>query len=135
MMVRKPSKRAVTSKLSVVKAPAKEPKRRVPPFGTRKHRLTHAQARRMRLLYLKKFAGRAGELVPSAYGVNIFKDILAQKGCAGLRFYPGVDAKGAVTLMFCGVDIEGNDILKGIIGDTPWKCPPYCGDINGVFNF
>lgn len=113
----------------------RKPKRNVPKFGSRKHEVSHATARKYRKGYIEKYSRSPAALAPSVYGVNIFKKILRQKGCAGIRFYPGLDPKGQVTLLFCGVDRQGNDILEGTIGDIPWRCPPICSDANGILQF
>jgi hypothetical protein len=109
--------------------------RKVPPFGRRNHELTHKQARAMREAYIKRHQGKSGELRSGVYGRGIFEKILKQKGCVGIRFYPGLDEKGNVTVLFVGVDAEGNDILRGLIGDSPWNCPPFCSSPNGVLFF
>jgi hypothetical protein len=97
--------------------------------------VTHAQARRMRRLWLRRYARAKDRLVPVVYGRVIFDRILRQKGCVGVRFYPGLDDDRKVTLLFVGVDNQGNDILEGRIGDSPWRCPPYCSLPNGVLQF
>ena len=109
-----------------------EPSRKVPPLGRRSHRLTHAAARRMRERFLRRYRGKAAPIQPGVYGRGIFDRILAQKGCVGIRLYPGVDEDGRLTTLIVGVDGEGNDMLAGIIGDMPWRCPPYCSAANGV---
>jgi hypothetical protein len=85
----------------------------------------------MRERYLRRRSARDG-FKPSVYGREIFREILAQKGCAGIRLYPGIDDDGELTMLMVGVDAEGNDILVGTIGDTPWRCPPFCSTPNGV---
>lgn len=107
-------------------------KRKIPPFGRRAHRLTHAQARRMRERFRRRHGKDRRAIRPAAYGRNIFDAILRQKGCVGIRVYPGIDDDGELTLLFVGVNAEGDDILAGIIGDTPWRCPPFCSSTNGV---
>jgi len=109
--------------------------RKVPQFARRNHSVTHADARRMRERYIEKYAGRSGAIDPGAYGRKIFDMMLEHPECVGLRFYPGVDEEGNVTLLFCGVNAEGNDILVGTIGDIPWRCPPFCSGGNGVLQF
>jgi hypothetical protein len=111
-----------------------QPKRSNVPesFYKRNHRVSHAVARRLRSRYIKKYADRPGELVTGAYNRKIFQQILDQQGCIGIRFYPGLNDKGLVTLLFCGIDRYGNDILAGIIGDIPFTCPPMCSAPNGV---
>lgn len=44
-------------------------------------------------------------------GKNILDQILAQPGCAGIRFYNGINEKGQKTLVYVGVDAAGKDLL------------------------
>src|SRR5688572_25066675 len=81
------------------------------PPRPRNHQITHAVARRMRLGYIKKYGNNRDALAPGAYGRAIFDKILKDPRCVGIRFYPGLDAERNVTVLFCGVDKEGNDIL------------------------
>ncbi|MGE0440901.1 MAG: hypothetical protein AB7S39_10475 [Gemmatimonadales bacterium] len=99
------------------------------------HQVTHAVARRMRKRFIGLFGADAAFARPAAYGRQIFDKILAQDGVVGIRFYPGISDKGDVTLLFCGVDSKGNDVLKGVIGDNPLWCPPFCSDENEVLQF
>lgn len=108
---------------------------KVPPFKRGEHQVTHAQARRMRKRFLA-LVGSESELGrPAVYSRNIFDKILAQQGCEGVRFYPGIGDDGKMTMLFCGVDAMGNDMLQGVIGDSPWWCPPFCSGTNGVLQF
>ena len=109
-------------------------KKRFPP-RKRNHRITDAVARNMRVRYLKKYGKRPTALAPGAYSRDIFDKVLAQPQCVGIRFYPGLDTSGRQTLLFCGVDRGGNDILAGIIGDAPWRCPPVCSEPNDTLQF
>ena len=54
----------------------------------------------------------AGEATTYMVGRQIIEQILAQPGCAGLRFYNALNEKGQKTLVYVGVDAEGKDILK-----------------------
>jgi hypothetical protein len=45
-------------------------------------------------------------------GKTILERILAQPGCAGIRFYNGINEKGQKTLVYIGIDAEGKDIIK-----------------------
>lgn len=56
-----------------------------------------------------------------------FDEILAQKGCAGIRFYHARDASGKATLVFIGVIDEQVDMLDGPIIENHTPCPPNCG--------
>jgi len=48
-------------------------------------------------------------------GKNILEQILAQPGCAGIRFYNGINEKGQKTLVYVGMDASGNDIVKRVV--------------------
>jgi hypothetical protein len=56
--------------------------------------------------------------------------LLAQTGCAGLRFYYGRKTEGEDTLILIGVDKEGNDMTQGIMLEESFLCPPWCGTAN-----
>ena len=45
-------------------------------------------------------------------GRNIIEEILAQPGCAGLRFYNAYNEIGEKTLVYVGVDASGNSLIK-----------------------
>lgn len=50
---------------------------------------------------------------PAYYlGRNIIEKILAQPGCVGMRFYYGINAEGQKTLVYMGIDANGQDIVK-----------------------
>jgi hypothetical protein len=51
-------------------------------------------------------------------GRNIIDRILAQPGCVGLRFYNAINEIGQTTLVYAGVDAQGNDIEKIVIVDA-----------------
>lgn len=45
-------------------------------------------------------------------GRNIIELILAQPGCVGMRFYYGYNNEGQKTLVYVGIDADGNDLIK-----------------------
>jgi len=59
-------------------------------------------------------------------------ELLAQPGCSGVRYYYGVDANGVDSLILVGVDKEGNDMVNGVMLNTPFPCPPFCGGANSL---
>ena len=59
-------------------------------------------------------------------------ELLAQSGCAGLRYYYGRNAKGEDTLILVGVDKDGNDQLQGVVMEDCFLCPPFCGTANSL---
>jgi len=48
-------------------------------------------------------------------GKNILQSILEQPGCAGIRFYNGINEKGQKTLVYVGMDSEGKDLIKHVV--------------------
>ncbi len=61
-------------------------------------------------------------------GGAIIQEILAQPGATGLRAYLALDDKGDPTLVFVGVNGDGNDLHEGVIAEFVWPCPPVCPD-------
>jgi hypothetical protein len=59
--------------------------------------------------YHQKFEG---DTVSYGIGKEIIEQILAQPGCAGLRFYNALNEDGKKTLVYVGVDATGKDIIK-----------------------
>lgn len=55
-------------------------------------------------------------------------ELLAQPGCAALRFYYGRREDGADTLILVGSDEKGNDMTNGVVLDIHFTCPPFCND-------
>lgn len=45
-------------------------------------------------------------------GKEILTKILEQPGCAGIRFYNGINEKGEKTLVYVGIDAQGVDLIK-----------------------
>jgi hypothetical protein len=74
-------------------------------------------------------------------GRNIIDHILAQPGCVGMRFYYGLNEDGKKTLVYVGMDADGNDLTKrtvvmsngdlavadGIIADRVTNLPTFTG--------
>jgi hypothetical protein len=62
---------------------------------------------------VKDFQDANPEEVPANYiGRNIIESILAQPGCAGIRFYNAINEVGRKTLVYVGVDNDGNIITQ-----------------------
>lgn len=59
-------------------------------------------------------------------------ELLAQPGCAGLRYYYGRNALGQDTLILVGVDKDGNDMVQGVVMEECFLCPPFCGTTNSL---
>ncbi|MGH2566692.1 MAG: hypothetical protein ACRDGA_00005 [Bacteroidota bacterium] len=64
------------------------------------------------------------------FGRVIFENILAQKGCVGIRAYSARLENERQTFVLVGVISNGNDLWQGILGEQAVPCPPYCGEFN-----
>lgn len=70
-------------------------------------------------------------LKAEAFGKQAILSVLNQNGCTGIRFYFGLESlPPAFTLVAVGVDLNGNDILPGVILEHANRCPPICGALN-----
>ena len=58
--------------------------------------------------------------------------LLAQPGCAGLRFYYGRKTDGQDALILVGVDEKGDDMVQGVLMEEHFLCPPICGTANAL---
>ena len=81
-------------------------------------------------------------------GRNILEQVMAQPGCIGIKFYNAYNEVGQKTLVYVGVNAEGNDMLsittidtngqlsnrKGIVADMI-KIPPAPPDDNNWWSF
>jgi hypothetical protein len=45
-------------------------------------------------------------------GRNILEQVLAQPGCVGIKFYNAYNEAGSKTLVYVGVNAEGNNMLN-----------------------
>jgi hypothetical protein len=63
--------------------------------------------------FVQAFAKANPNENPAYYlGRNIIEKILAQPGCVGMRFYYGINTEGQKTLVYVGMDANGNDIIR-----------------------
>jgi hypothetical protein len=89
----------------------------------RDHRITLQEGVAM----VRRYRERHPEAIhASMFDRAIFDKILAQPGCAGVRMYYAEGADGVQTLVLVGVDVQGNDLSGGDIGDDHFPCPPFC---------
>ncbi len=52
------------------------------------------------------------DVVSYYIGRNILEQILAQPGCVGIKFYNAYNEENIKTLVYVGVNTEGNDMLS-----------------------
>jgi hypothetical protein len=79
----------------------------------------------------RELIGRYKRANPGARSASMFTrvpldEILAQKGCMGVRMYYGMNPDGTMTLVAVGVDAQGNDQDEGRIAEWTYPCPPFC---------
>lgn len=66
------------------------------------------------------------------YSDNVYKDILAQDDCVGIRIYNGLDESGVMHAILVGVDSKENDMYEGKIYQFSVLCPPICPPGNSL---
>lgn len=71
-------------------------------------------------------AGPAGTFRGGMLPRAAVEELLAQKGCEGVRVYHAHEPDGTPTLVLVGVDGEADDMADGIILEKVYPCPPYC---------
>ena len=69
---------------------------------------------------------KPGEIMAGYMAQNIFRKILEQPGCVGIRIYNARIDDGQPTFVLVGVDGDGNDMVGGVIGEDIVPCPPRC---------
>ena len=58
-------------------------------------------------------------------------ELLAQKGCVGLRIHYGRNADGTPALVLTGIDATDSDLTDDIL-EKHFPCPPMCGAANAL---
>ena len=102
----------------------------IPPKSN--HMVTLAEASVYTANYRKQVG--TGTVKGGMFWKEVIDKIINQPGCVALRYYYGRQDNGAPCLVLVGVDVQGKDMLSGIIGEQSWLCPPFCPDVN-VLNF
>lgn len=90
------------------------------------HRITLARAVADTKRHRGGGAHRAGD--SGAFNSKALQELLAQPGCAGMRFYMGRNERGDRSVILVGVDETGNNMSSGLVLDSHFPCPPYCPD-------
>lgn len=85
--------------------------------------ITLADASKMTADFRSKFPNETRSYY---YSDTVFKDLLAQRGCVGIRIYNGLDASGVMHAILVGVDSNDNDLYNGKIYQYGTICPPIC---------
>ena len=92
--------------------------------GAEKHEITLEEARKLIKRHTKD------PIHPKHHGISFdraaIEKILAQPGCARLRFYHGKNEDGTPSMVLVGVDAAGKDMAKACLMDRGLPCPPFC---------
>jgi len=59
-------------------------------------------------------------------------ELLNQAGCVGLRVHLGREADGSPTVVLTGIDQADSDLVKGVMLEQWYPCPPFCGAQNAL---
>jgi len=93
--------------------------------GKEKHLISLVEASLLTKMYREK-AGR-GAVNGVFFSRLIFEKIIAQESCIGVRNYFAALNDGTPTLVLVGVDGTGSDMIRGVLGDDAFPCPPFHG--------
>lgn len=96
--------------------------------GKEKHFVSLVEASVLTKKYREK-AGR-GAVNGVFFSRLIFEKIIAQESCIGVRNYFAALNDGTPTLVLVGVDGTGSDMIRGVLGDDAFPCPPFHGRRN-----
>lgn len=96
--------------------------------GKEDHRISLAEAAKLTKAY--RNAGAPEAIKSHFVNRGIIDEILAQKGCAGLRLYHAKHPDGSPTLVIVGADAQGTDFHEGTIAQQIVPCPPNCPPSN-----
>lgn len=88
------------------------------------HAVTAEQAARMTKAFRASAKGRG--VIGGHFSRPILDAMLAQPGCAGIRYYYAMNEKNEPALVLVGIDTKGNDLWKGTVAEIAYPCPPYC---------
>ena len=91
---------------------------------SRDHKIALADART--LLQRHKTAAAQGAERGGMFHAKAVRDLLAQPGCVGLRYYQGRNPDGTPALVLVGVDAKGDDMSSGTVLEFHFPCPPFC---------
>jgi len=96
--------------------------------GKEKHFISLVEASLLTRRHRDK-AGR-GAIKGGFFGRKIYEKILAQEGCVGVRNYFAALNDGTPTVVLVGVNEGGDDMIRGVLGDDAFPCPPFQGCYN-----
>ncbi|HEY6952498.1 MAG TPA: hypothetical protein VI758_08820 [Bacteroidota bacterium] len=92
--------------------------------GKENHYVTLAEAAELTKNHRESM--KEGDAKGAFFGSGIYRKILAQSNCVGIRIYNAMHNDGSPTFVLVGVDEFGFDLLGGILGQMAMLCPPWC---------
>lgn len=107
-------------------------------MSLQEHQITLAEAAKMTKQYRELPLGQIGQLLAGTKAYSFSKEaiqaVLDQNDCASIRFYLAVETllPPKFTIVAVGVDINGNDLVNGVILDKARACPPHCSLTNDL---
>ena len=90
----------------------------------REHQILLAEARALIAAHRRHAAPDAEQ--GGYFARDAIDTLMAQPGCAGIRFYHGRRADGSATLVLVAVSTTGADMADGTLLENHAPCPPYC---------
>ncbi len=75
----------------------------------------------------------AGTILAESFESSAIRELIDQKGCAGIRIYNGKKDDGTLAFVLVATDSSGEDMTAGLLLETGWPCPPICPN-NSVLN-
>jgi|GEM_PF-874126 len=73
-------------------------------------------------------ATHAGNVRAGYFSAYVYRELLAQEGCIGIRIYKGLKEGNQECFVLVGVSNEGADMTDGLLYDLSKPCPPICSD-------
>jgi hypothetical protein len=92
--------------------------------GNEDHRIAMSVAKVMTKRYRESIED--GDRIGGFFGGSNLRDLLAQTGCVGMRYYYGIDSTGNKVLILIGTNADGDDLTQGLILDASIPCPNQC---------
>jgi hypothetical protein len=71
-----------------------------------------------------------GKIIGGYFTRDCFDSILAQTGCAGIRYYYALNTSLEPCIVVTGVDVSGNDLCNGVLIEMSIPCPNMCSTAN-----
>jgi hypothetical protein len=96
--------------------------------GSENHFVTLAEASEYTRNY--RMTMKEGDSKARFFGSSIFRKILAQSDCVGIRVYHARHDDGSPSSVLVGVDQYGNDFVSGVVAQKAMDCPPWCPVVN-----